>query len=73
MSTAADLATALANIQADDVAIGNGIKAVQAAIAGLAAGTVTQAELDAAVAGLAQAHTDFGANVATLGTIAANP
>lgn len=73
MATATDLATGVATVVTDLAAIGTAITAVQTALAGLAAGTVTQAELDQAVADLATAHTTAQASVASLGAIAANP
>jgi len=73
MATEADLAAGIATIKTDLDAVGTGITAVQTALAGLQAGTVTQAELDQAVADLAAAHTSAQASVAALGTIAANP
>jgi hypothetical protein len=73
MATEADLAAGIATIKTDLDAVGTGITAVQTALAGLQAGTMTQAQLDQAVADLAAAHTSAQASVAALGTIAANP
>ena len=73
MASASDLAGAIANVQSDETAIAAGIAAVKAAIAGIATGVMTQADLDAAVQNLSDAHAQFTQNVTDLGTIAANP
>ena len=70
MAAGDDLKAMVANIQADEAALGTAIAAVQAALAGMAAGSVSAADVEAAVANLATAHTAFQANVTALDAIA---
>ena len=70
MAAGDDLKAMVANIQADEAALGTAIAAVQAAVAGMAAGSVSAADVEAAVANLATAHTAFQANVTALDAIA---
>jgi hypothetical protein len=72
MAAIDDLNAVVANIVADEAAIGTAIAAVQTAIAGLPA-SAPAAAVEAAVAQLATAHTAFVANVSSLNSIAANP
>ena len=73
MAAGDDLKAMVANIQADEAALGTAIAAVQAAVAGMAAGSVSAADVEAAVANLATAHTAFQANVTALDAIATPP
>jgi hypothetical protein len=72
MAAIDDLNTVVANIVADEAAIGTAIAAVQSALAALPS-SVPAAAVEAAVAQLATAHSAFGANVTSLNSIAANP
>src|SRR5271155_2945172 len=72
MAAINDLNSVVANIVADEAAIGTAIAAVQSALAALPA-SVPAAAVEAAVAQLATAHSAFGANVTSLNSIAANP
>lgn len=73
MAALDDLKAAVANIQADEAALSTAITAVQAAVAGFINGGVSQADVEAAVASLAAAHTAFQSNVAALDAIATPP
>jgi prefoldin subunit 5 len=72
MAAIDDLNAVVANIVADEAAIGTAIAAVQTALAALPA-SAPAAAVEAAVAQLATAHTAFGANVSSLNSIAVNP
>lgn len=69
MAASDDLKTAVANIQADETALGTAIANVQTLVAGLQTGSVTAADVETAVSALATAHTAFQANVATLAAL----
>lgn len=73
MAALDDLKAAVANIQADEAALSTAITAVQTAVAGFINGGVSQADVEAAVASLAAAHTAFQSNVAALDAITTPP
>lgn len=73
MAALDDLKATVANIQADEAALSTAITAVQTAVAGFINGGVSQADVEAAVASLAAAHTAFQSNVAALDAIATPP
>lgn len=73
MAASDDLKAIVLSIQSDETAIAAAVAAVQAAVAGQANGSVSQADVESAVASLAAAHTAFQSNVAALDAIATPP
>ncbi len=73
MAALTDLQGIANSIATDETNLAAAIAAVQTAISGLANGSVSPADVEAAVAQLTTAHTAFQANVTALNGIAANP